>query len=237
MNALVIERYSPATYVLIDGLNEAARCRVRHKESLEDGLREMEQVYFDVILVKIEENAIVGSAVVERIRAWATELVVPRPSVILMFEGSLPLHDAAKCKSMNASYLRRNIPQVIYDEARVVCWRSRTTKYDRAITVEFRNGHHFFYLGSSLMPVEMAAQLAKLAAILVSGNESYSVEYLADELGICRQSVKKYCFELRRVFTSAQQLNGEEGRTKEIVWMEKRPGGTICGVRSNVIWI
>lgn len=235
MNALVIERYSTETYVLIDGLNEASRCRVRHKETVDEGLYEMEQVYFDLILVTIDADVTVGSEIVERIRVRANDLVVPCPQVIVLFRGALPVPEAAKCKAMTAAYLRRSIPQAIYDETCIASWQSRTTRHSVTISVEFRNGHHFFYYGGSNKPLEMGAQLSRLAAILASGCDFYSAEYLADELGVCRQSVKKYCCELRRVFASAAD-HADQGRRDDIVWMEKRPGGSICGLRANVIW-
>jgi hypothetical protein len=130
--------------------------------------------------------------------------------------------------------LRREVPQAVYEEARLAFWKRATRRHETTILIDCRNGHHFLFVGSPAAPVRLGMQLTRLAVLLLSGSESYTVEFLADELGICRQSVKKYFFDLRRAFVQAQMQCA--GPVLELFWMEKRPGGSVCGVRANVVW-
>jgi hypothetical protein len=127
-------------------------------------------------------------------------------------------------------------PLAVYDEAQLAFRRFATKKHDLTIRVEFRSGHHFLYIGSSPVPVGLSAQLTKLAVLLLSGRNCYPVEFLADELEVCKQSIKKYFCELRRAFVSAQKEFDIGSQIPEDFWMEKTAGGTVCGVKANVIW-
>jgi hypothetical protein len=236
MNALVIEPYSPATYGFIDGLNHATHCRVRHVETIEEGLRAFEEVHFDLVIVSIDQRSPPGSAIAERIKSRAAELNVRCPYVILLFSERFPMSDAQKCRDMDSIYLRHDYPLAVYDEAQLAFRRFATKKHNLTIRVEFRSGHHFLYVGSSSIPVGLGTQLTKLAVLLLSGRDCYPVEFLADELGVCRQSIKKYFFELRRAFVRAPKELGIGSQIAEEFWMEKRAGGTVCGVRANTIW-
>lgn len=224
MKALMIEPHSPATYPFIIGLHETTHCQVRHERTLDAGLKTMAQAFCGLVLVAMNEQLPSASEIVGRIASRATELLVRRPYVILLFENSIPIPDALKCREMGAMCMRREFPQVIYDEARLACWMNATRKHDTTIRIAFRAGRHALYFGSSPVETSLGAQLTKLVVILLGGKESYSLEYLADELGICRQSVKKYVFEIRRIFGN-------------IFWIERRSGGSVCGVTANGVWI
>lgn len=224
MRALLIESYSPGTYPFIEGLHEMTHCQVRHERTLDAGLLTMAQTFCDLVIVAMNEQSSSASNIMERITSRAAELLIRRPYVILLFENSIPAPEALKCREMGAMCMRREFPMAIYEEARLASWMSATRKHDVTIRIAFRAGHHSLYLGSSPVETSLSAQLTKLVAILVGGRESYPLEYLADELGVCRQSVKKYFFELRRAFG-------------DIFWIEKRPGGSVCGVKANVVWV
>jgi hypothetical protein len=192
----------------------------------------MRQAYYDLILVTTNPQLPVGSKIVESIRSRATGLPVLPPDIILLFHNSPPLLDTLKCRELGIMCMRRDFPQTVYEEARLVFWKRATRKYKAMIRVDYREGHHLVFAGLPPTHVEMGSQLTRFAVILLSGNGSYSLEYVADELGVCRQSVKKYFLDIRRAFARAQpQFDWDE-----IFWMERRPGGTVCGVRANVIW-
>lgn len=228
MNALLIEPYTPDTSAFIDGLHELTYCRVRHDETIEAGIQTMEQTYCDIVLVTITSRSLAAPKLVEQIRTHAYDRHIRPPDVILLFNNSLPIPDALRCRELGAMSLRRDVPQAVYEEARLAFWRRAIRKHELTVRVDYRNGHHFLFVGSSPVSVELSAQLTRLAVLLFSGNKSYTVEYIADELEICRQSVKKYVCELRRIFMEAC------GHC--VFWMEKRPGGTVCGVKANIVW-
>jgi hypothetical protein len=189
----------------------------------------MEQTYCDLVLVTMSSTSLTGPKVVELIRSRASDLLVRPPDIHLLFNNSLPIPDVLRCREIGASSMRRDLPPAIYEEVRISCWKRATRKHDVTVRIDYRNGHHSLFVGSPPTSVELGAQLTHLAVLLLSGNECYTVQYLADELEICRQSVKKYICELRRIFF------GMCGRY--ICWMERRPGGTVCGIKANAIWI
>ena len=234
--ALLIEPYSPDTYAFIDGLHDVTHCRVRHDQTIEDGLKTMEQTYCDLVLVTIAPQSSGALKVVEQIRSRASDLLVRPPEVILLFNKALPIPEALRCRDLGAMSMRRDVPQAIYEETRLAFWKRATRKHEVTVRVDYRNGHHLLYVGTPPVPVDLGAQLLRLAVLLLSGNESYTVEYLADELGVCRQSVKKYFLDLRRAFVRAHAQCEIGSRSGEIFWMEKRSGGTVCGMRANPIW-
>lgn len=235
-NALVVEPYTPATYAFIDGLHEATHCRVRHSETLEDGLRTMEQTYCDVLIVTITSQLQSATRIVERIRSRAVDLLIRPPDIVLLFKDSFPVPEVQKCRELDAMCFRRELLHAVYDEARLAFWKRATRKYEVTFRIDYRHGHHFLFVGPPAAQIVLGPQLTRLAVLLLNGNESYTVEYLADELSICRQSVKKYFSELRRAFEGAFARSDIGGRIAEIFFMEKRVGGTVCGVKANVIW-
>lgn len=241
MRALLTEKEASTAYPFIDGLHESTHCFVRHNRTVEECLCTMEQVYFDLILVTMNEESLPAPRIVELIWSRADQLHVRRPYVIPMFRGCLSIPDALKCREMGAMCemgaicLRRDLPQAVYEEAKLAFWKRSTKRYPITIRVEFRNGHHFLYLGSSPVRLELGDQLTRFAVLLLNSYESCTVGYLADELSICLQSVKKYFCDLRRIF--AAHVHPNLGLSPEsILWMEKRPGGTVCGAKVNVVW-
>lgn len=228
MNALVIEPYTPDTYAFIDGLHEATHCRVSHDQTVQEGLRTMQQTYCDVVLVTMGVTSLDAPKTVELIRSRAHELLVRPPDVIVLFTRSLPIPDALKCRELGAMSMRRDIPLAVYEEARLAFWKRATRKHEITVRIDYRNGHHLLYIGSPPVRLELSSQLTRLAVRLLSGSESYPLEYVADELEICRQSVKKYVCELRRCFV---EVCGQS-----VFWMQKRAGGTVCGAKANAAW-
>jgi len=237
MNVLIIEPYVPDTCALIEGLRGMTHSRVSQAETLAEGFTAMEETYFDIVLVTIHRQASLAAKVLKQIRSHATHLLVRPPDVILLVDGLLPMQEALRCRELGTMCMRRDLPQAVYEEARLMFWKRATRKYDVTFRVDFRNGHHFLFAGSPPVRVELGAQLTRLAVLLLGGNESYTVEFLADELSVCRQSVKKYFRDLRQAFVQVQtQLGIASCMQTEIFWMEKRPGGTVCGVKANVVW-
>lgn len=228
MNALVIEPYTPDTYAFIDGLHEATHCRVRHNQTMGEGLRTMEQTYCDIVLVTMEATSFAAPRIVELIRSRANDLSVRPPDIILLCNHSLPIPDALSCRELGAMSMRRDLQLAVYEEVRLAFWKRAVRKHEMTLRVDYRNGHHSLFVGSLPVRVQLSSQLTRLVVLLLGGNESYTVEWLADELGICRQSVKKYVCDLRSIFI---ELCGQC-----IIWMEKRPGGTVCGVKANAVW-
>lgn len=234
-NVLLIEPYTPETYQLMEGFHGLANCHVLHSPTVEDGLLTMERTYCDVVLVSIGSQPPNASKTVEQIRLRAADILVRSPEVMLLFDKPLPVPDALRCKELGAMCLWRGFPQAIYEEVRLAFWKRATRKHAATIRVDYRNGHHLLFAGSPPTRVDLGAQLTRMA-VLVLSDCSCTVEFLADELGICRQSVKKYFLDLRLAFERLQTQCEVGARPDEIFWMEKRPGGTVCGVRANVIW-
>jgi hypothetical protein len=238
MRALCIEKLTPATYPFIDGLHATTHCSVYHDESLDAGLRTMGQRYFDLILVTHEQLPARASEIVGRIHSYAKDLLIRCPEVILLSEEPLPVQDALKCRDMQAMCMLREFPQPVYEEAKLAFWKRATRKHDLTLRIAFCSGHYDISLGigSSFVSLELGSQLTKQVLILSGGNESYPVEFIADKLGICRQSVKKYMAELRRTSIVTQREVGIADPEKNAFWMERRPGGTVCGLKVNVVW-
>ncbi|MDP9050764.1 MAG: HTH domain-containing protein [Acidobacteriota bacterium] len=80
----------------------------------------------------------------------------------------------------------------------------------------------------------MGAQIGKLLLLLLRG--TYTVDMLADTLGISRQSVKKYMRELNRAIKLMLDEMHLSDPVMSPVWMKRGPGGTLCGLRANPVW-
>ena len=239
MRVLCIEKCSSATYPFIDGLHATTHCSVYHDESLDAGLCTMRQRYFDLVLVTFEQPPTRAWEIVDRIQSCAKDLPIRCPQVILLSEKPLPVPDALKCRDLGAMSMLREFPQPVYEEAKLAFWKRATRKHDLILRIDFCNGHHTISLGigSSFVPLELGTQLTKKVLILAGGNESYPVEFIADELGICRQSVKKYMAESRHASIVAQGKLPVADPIKDVFWMERRPGGTVCGINANIVWV
>lgn len=237
MNILVVENYSFCTQHLMEGLNEATACRVYHSSSLVEALRRFEEIRPDLIVLNLEQSHLNALSAVRKIRMAANEIPVRCPAVIVVGNSFLNVAEAASCRDLEATFLLREAQELIYFETRIALWSRKIKKYERTIRFERHSGTWSMYLqlGMSWRQILVPTQPMRLALLLAGGREAYTVEEIADELGICRQSVKKYIFVLNRAVNPAQSELIETG--ERIFWMVRSAGGTICGLRSNVVWI
>jgi DNA-binding NarL/FixJ family response regulator len=237
VKTLVIEAYSAETQVFMEELNAATGCNVYHAQSVDAGLRVVRDQRPDAVLVNLDQLNVEGWQVVERIRCEAREARERCPYVILLSARPRPVSDAAKCRELQAVCMFREFWPAIWEELRIVFWVRQFRKHKSTIRIEFNGASYslHFSAGRSSTQMRVAARPAELAVLLARGRESYTVEEIADALGVCRQTVKKYMRELREASLQAQRdLLVSEPDTR-IFWMERRAGGTICGVKANII--
>ena len=57
--------------------------------------------------------------------------------------------------------LRRDFPQVIYEEAWLAFWKRTTRKHKVTVRIDYRNGYHFFSAGSPPIQLELSTQLTR----------------------------------------------------------------------------
>ncbi len=236
MKTLVIEAYSAETQVFIEELNGAIGCNVYHAQSVEAGLQVLRDQHPDAVIVNLDLLNVEGWRVVERIRCEARDVRIRCPYVILLSAKPRPLSDAAKCRELQAVCMFRDFWPAIWEELRVIFWMHQFRKFRSTIRVDFNGASYSLHLcaGRSSTQMLVAARPAELAVLLAGGREYYTVEEIADALGVCRRTVKKYMRELREASLQAQRdLLIPEPDTR-IFWMERRPGGTICGVKANI---
>jgi DNA-binding NarL/FixJ family response regulator len=236
MKIHVIENYSMCTQHLIEGLNEATGCRIYHSSNLEEGLQRLEELRPDVILLSLDQrhhhNASCG---VRKIQGSADAVLARWPVIILLGSSYPNVAEAASCRDLGAIFMLRHPEQPIYYEARVALWLRNAKKFIWTIRFERHSGTWSMHICSGMCSrqIIVPTQPMRLALLLASGREAYTVEEIADELRICRQSVKKYISDLNRAAVLAvRDLNESMER---IFWMDRRPGGTLCGLKANII--
>ncbi len=239
MRALLVEQQTTATYPFITGLHEATHCSILHNESIDDAIDTIHRVPVNLLLVTLIPRPDEAWRIAERIRTETVGAPVRYPRAILLVERPLPVQDALRCRDFQAPSMLRGFPEPVYEEARVAFWALATRSFPSTIRIEFCNGHHrlYFCAGELSEEIDAGRQLVRLAVTLAGGRKSYTVESLADDLGICKQSVKKYMAELRRATTLAQQRLNILTPNIDVFWMERQSGGTLCGISANVVWV
>jgi DNA-binding NarL/FixJ family response regulator len=114
MKALIVEKYSPATYAFIEGLRAATGFAVDHLGNLEEALDFMVEKHLDTILVNVGHLGIDPCRATEAIRLRAKNSLVKCPQIILLSVVPLPwdaghVHAAA----VRTSGLRRGPGRVL----------------------------------------------------------------------------------------------------------------------------
>ncbi len=237
MRALMVEQYSPATQVFIEGLNAATGCVVDHAQSIDEGLGVIRAKRPDLVLVNLDQLRADAWSVAERIRHETTDAISKCPHIVVLSKMPRPIRDAAKCRDLQAVCMLREFWPPIYEEARVALWLRYTKKFRSTLRIEFAQGHHSLHFCTNItsQQLRLSSRLAQMAVIMAGRLEFYAVEQLADELGVCRQTIKKYMLELREASLQTQRELMISEPDKTIFWMERRPGGTICGIRANIV--
>ena len=235
--ALLIEKYAAGTYPFIDGLHQETYCRVRHEQSLDVGLRILQQEYFDIVLVTVEQQTVSALQIFEAIRAQARELLVRCPYVILLSERPEQA-DLIKCTDLGAKLMFRQHADPVYLEAKLLFAMLDRRPFKSTIRIDFQNGHHtaYFAFSTAWAEIEAANRLLKTAVTMAGGKKSYTVEWVADALGICRQSAKQYICLLNQKTFDIQLNLGIAEPVADVFWMRKELGGTLCGIRANIVW-
>jgi DNA-binding NarL/FixJ family response regulator len=236
VNILVVENYSLRTQLLIEGLNEATGCRVFHSSTLAEGLHRLVETRPDLILLNLDESHLRTISAVRYIRVTANDQQVRCPTMIVLGDSWLTVAEVACCRDLEATFMLREPAQPIYYEARIALWRRSLKKYPRTIRFERHScsWSMHFCLGMSSRQILASTQLMRLALLLASGRDAYTVEEIADELRICRQSVKKYMHDLDCAVNLA--LGDLVESRERIFWMKRVPGGSLCGIKANVVF-
>jgi hypothetical protein len=142
------------------------------------------------------------------------------------------------CLDMQVRCMLRQFAPPIYEEVRAGFWFRETRTRGSTIRIEHEQGHYYLYIcvGMFSEQIEVGGQPSRLAAMLAGGRASYLLETLADELEVCRQTIKKYIWELRHSCLRAQRKLLVTELDENVFWMARHPGGTRCGITAKVIW-
>lgn len=235
MRALMVERYSPATQAFMEGLNAATGSSVDHAESVDEAVRTMLAMNPELLIINLDQLHGEAWSVADRLRREACDAMIRCPHMILLSSAPQPVGDAARCRDLQAMCMLQAFWPPIFEEARIALWMRRRKKYRSTLRILLSGGHHtvHFCTGTFSRQLRVPSRPAKMAAIMAGRLDYYSVEQLADQLEVCRQTVKKYIYELRRASLEIQREVKIPDPDEGIFWMERRPGGTICGVKAN----
>ncbi|MDP9049500.1 MAG: helix-turn-helix domain-containing protein [Acidobacteriota bacterium] len=240
MKILHIEDWSEATNAFIQELHAATGCSIEHAGTFDEGLLKIEggRGSIDVVLYTVAPTSSDVLMFPERVRAMADEALFRSPHLILLASAPLAPPCAAKCMDRQVLYLLRHCPRQIVETVKALLWKIRSSKPGPTIRIEFRGGYYrFFICGlTTSEEIRVSAQIGRLLLLLTRGFRSYTVEMLADELGISRRSVKKYMRDLRVILKSTQKKICGCEPVVDVVWMERGTGGTLCGLRVNAAW-
>lgn len=238
MRILVIEEWSAAANSLIQELHAGTGCSIDQAGSFDEGLHKIEQGYgcINIVLYTVGPASHGALMFPERVRAMTDDALFRCPHFVLMASAPLALPCAVKCMDRHVVYLLRDYPTQIVETVRTLLWRIRTSKPGPTIRVEFRGGHYRFFLCGPTAAEEIivSAQIGRLLLLLLRG--TYTVDMLAEELGVLPKTIKKYMHALRLIIESLlKQMNMAEPYI-DVVWMKRGPGGTLCGLRANPVW-
>jgi hypothetical protein len=235
---LMVERYSMEAQFFIEELNEAAGSSPYYAQSLNEGLRTMKEKRVSIMLVNLDEQGGKARPVAERIRAEARNAHMKCPHLIFLSARELPIEDVREIYKLQYAWLRREWwPAIFQEVSRALCIRE-PRKWNSTIRFEHYQGHYALYHCDDLASAHICVgfQPAKQAVVLAGGRIAYTVEEIADILGVTRPTVKKYMWELREGDLLAQQQLQIVEPDRNVFWTERRPGGTVIGIRANVIW-
>ncbi len=238
MKALIVEKYSPATYAFIEGLRAATGFAVDHLGNLEEALDFMVEKHLDTILVNVGHLGIDPCRATEAIRLRAKNSLVKCPQIILLSVVPLPLDEVGRCRGMQAMCMLRQFAPAVYEEVRAGFWFHVTRTRGSTIRIEHYQGHYYldYVLGMFSEQIEVGDQPSRLAALLAGRRRSHLLETLADELEVCRQTIKKYMWELRHACLCAQRKLLVSELDENVFWMARGPGGTRCGISARIVW-
>ena len=156
----------------------------------------MQEKHVDLILVNLDEQSGEGWRIAERIRSESRDTLMRCPHMIFLSDQPPSLDDAVKCRDLDAVCMLRHSFPAIYEEAHVTFRMRLRRKMKSTLRIEHHSGHYLlFFCPGTATPKQILVgfKVAKLAALLAGGLEAYTVEAIADALGVCRQSVKG-CF-------------------------------------------
>lgn len=238
MRAVIVEKYSPATRALMEGLNEATGFDVHRRDTLEEALELMVERNLAAVLVNVGQLGIGPCQAVESIRSRAKASLLKCPQVILMSVLPLPFNEVGDCWDLQAMCVLRQYAPPIYEAVRAGFWVRQTRTRRSTIRIEHYQGHYYidYVLGMFSEQIEVGDRPSRLAAILAGRRGSWLVETLAEELDVCRQSVKKYIWELRQACLRAQQKLLVPELDQNVFWMARGIGGTRCGISARILW-
>jgi hypothetical protein len=240
MKVLHIEQWSEATNVFIQDLHAGTGCRIEHAASIDEGLSKIVQNHgnIDIAIYSVGPTPYGVLHFQKRVRTMTADALIRCPQLVALASSPLPLPYAAKCLDQQVIYLLRDSPSQVIETVKVMLWRIRNPKSGPTIRIEFNGGHYrFFICGlTTSEEIRVSAQIGKLLLLLLRGLKAYTVEMLAAELGISRQSVKKYMRDLRVIVESALKSVCAFEPIVDLVWMERGSGGTLCGMRAHPEW-
>jgi hypothetical protein len=239
MKLLHIEEWTTETDHLIQDLHAGTGCAIEHAKSIDEALFKLLQNGGRIDLITLTAGGRADDVLgfPERVRTLTANNLIRCPEMVVLAATMLPLPCAAKLLDQQVICLLRSSEKSITEMIRILLWRLRSARSGLVIRIEFRGGNYrFFICGTGCsQEIELSTQIGRLLRLLLREFNSYTVEMLADELGISRQSVKKYMRELRAAIAIAM-TKIKSPAAPEIVWMRRLPGGTLCGIRAHPIW-
>jgi hypothetical protein len=238
MRILVIEEWSMTANKLIQELHSGTGSSIEHASTFDEGLCKIEQGHgsIDIVMYTVASQFSDAIAFPERVRVLTDEGIFRCPALVLLASSPLPLSCAVKCMDRQIIYLLRGCPMQIIETVRVLLWKIRTSKSGLTIRIEFCGGHYRFFICGAIASEEIVAstQIGRLLLLLLGGTRT--AEMLADRLGVSRKTVKKYMRELKLIIDLLMRRMGITELMPNVVWMERRSGGTLCGLRVNPVW-
>jgi hypothetical protein len=191
-----------------------------------------------VMLVNLDEQEGKAWQVAEQIRSEARDALMKIPSLIFLSAQELPIEDVRKICKLHFVWMRREWWPAILQEVRRALWIREPQKMNSTLRFEHHQGHYTLHhcFDTASAQICVGFQPAKLAVVLGGGRAAYTVEEIANILDVTRPTVKKYMWELREGDLLAQKQLQIVEPDRNIFWTERRPGGTLLGIRANIVW-
>jgi len=240
---LLVEKLTQPIAPWKDRIAKLTGWTVQHTESSTEAgqfLREFDRV-ISIVLMTIDHDHEQALSVLRSSHS-RTDNGIVCPAFLVLSRIQLPPATRERFLKLGALWLPRKHEDVILETIELVKWRMEHLPRRPLIRIvrSFDAIEGVSAFGPNYQPVElrMGGQLRRLVQYLAgrgAGAES-TTTMIADELGVCQQTVKKYMKDLRDIWNAARGDIGTTVSGHEIFWTKKRPGGTVHSLLATVFW-
>jgi hypothetical protein len=191
------------------------------------------------MIVTVKQNPEETLRILESIRSELRGRTLRLPEIVALVPVELAQPVAAQYRLAAIPTILRRVPDQLYSEVRLLGWMRNAAGDKTTFRIGFLNGHYTVILCGTVHAEEvpLTDQLRQLFILLANSQSSaLTVEQLADALGVCRQTIKKYMAELRARYDAVNARVRASQTGAEVFLTTRAAGGTLHQLDARIIW-